>query len=222
LKGGAQRLNSGAQRLNSGAQRLNSGARRLKSSARRLKSSAKRLETSAMEAIRYIVDTLLWLLTLAFVLRLLFQWVRADFRDPMADAIVRVTNWLILPLRRVLPPIRKIDTATVVAVLAVAAVRAFASLALSGVGVGDPLLFLRLTAVDLVGLVLRIYLFALLLYWLTSFVSPGGYAPGVRLLAQLCEPILKPVRRMIPPIGQIDFSVLWVSIAIGALLVLLR
>ena len=48
-----------------------------------------------MEAIRYIVDTLLWLLTLAFVLRLLFQWVRADFRDPMADAIVRITNWLI-------------------------------------------------------------------------------------------------------------------------------
>jgi YggT family protein len=175
-----------------------------------------------MEAIRYIVDTLLWLLTLAFVLRLLFQWVRADFRDPMADAIVRVTNWLILPLRRVLPPIRKIDTATVVAVLAVAAVRTSATLALSGVGVGDPFLFLRVTAVDLVGLVLRIYLFALLLYWLTSFVSPGGYAPGVRLLAQLCEPVLKPVRRMIPPIGQIDFSVLWVSIAIGAMLVLLR
>ena len=76
-----------------------------------------------MEALRYIVDTLLWLLTLAFVLRLLFQLVRADFRDPMADAIVRVTNWLILPLRRVLPPMGKVDTATVVAVLAVAAAR---------------------------------------------------------------------------------------------------
>src|ERR1700675_1740098 len=145
-----------------------------------------------MEAIRYIVDTLLWLLTLAFVLRLLFQWVRADFRDPMADAIVRVTNWLILPLRKVLPPIGKVDTATVVAALALAR------------------------------LGLRIYLFAMLLYWLTSFISPSGYAPGVRLLSQLCEPILKPVRRMIPRIGQIDFSVLWVSILIGALLVLLR
>jgi len=73
-----------------------------------------------MDAIRYIVDTLLWLLTLAFVLRLLFQWVRANFRDPMADAIVRVTYWLILPLRRLLPPIGKVDTATVVAVIAVA------------------------------------------------------------------------------------------------------
>jgi len=46
-----------------------------------------------------------------------FQLVRADFRDPMADAIVRVTNWLISPLRKVLPPSAKIDTATVVAVL---------------------------------------------------------------------------------------------------------
>jgi len=175
-----------------------------------------------MDAIKFIIDTLLWLLMLAFLLRLLFQWVRADFRDPMADAIVRVTNWLILPLRRLLPPIGKIDTATVVAVLAVAAVRTAAQLALSGLGFGDPLVFLRITILGLVDLILRIYLFALLLYWLTSFVSPGGYAPGVRLLAQLCEPILRRVRRVIPPIGQIDFSVLWVSIAIGALLILLR
>ena len=175
-----------------------------------------------MEAIRYIVDTLLWLLTLAFLLRLLFQFVRANFRDPMADAIVRATNWLILPLRKVIPPIGKVDTATVVAVVVVASARTAVLLWLDGTGFGDPLLFLRITLVGLVDLTLRIYLFALLLYWLTGFVSPGGYAPGVRLLAQLCEPILKPVRRIIPPIGQIDFSVLWVSIAIGALLILLR
>jgi YggT family protein len=175
-----------------------------------------------MEAIRYIVDTLLWLLTLAFLLRLLFQLVRADFRDPIADVTVRVTNWLILPLRRALPPIGKVDTATVIAVLVVAAVRTAALFLLTGIGFGDPFTFVRIMVVELIDLTLRVYLFALLLYWLTSFVTPGGYAPGVRLLSQLCEPILKPVRRVIPPIGQIDFSVLWVSIVIGALLILLR
>jgi YggT family protein len=175
-----------------------------------------------MEAIRYIVDTLLWLLTLAFMLRLMFQLVRADFRDPMADAIVRITNWLVMPLRRLLPPIRKVDTATVVAVLLVACLRSFVVIELSGLQINDVELFLRITLVDLVRLVLNIYLFAMLLYALSSYVSPGGYAPGVRLLAQLCEPILKPVRKIIPPIGQIDFSVLWVSIIIGALLVLIR
>ena len=181
-----------------------------------------------MDAIRYIVDTLLWLLTLAFVLRLLFQLVRADFRDPIADAIVRVTNWLVMPLRRLMPPIGKVDTATVIAVLLAAALRTFVIMAMAGTmvmagaGVGDLIVFLRIMFLNLADMVLRIYLFAMLLYWLTSFLSPGGYAPGLRLLAQVCEPILKRVRRIIPPIGQIDFSFLWVSIAIGALLVLLR
>ena len=175
-----------------------------------------------MEAIRYIVDTLLWLLTLAFVLRLLFQWVRADFRDPFADAIVRVTNWLILPLRRLLPPIGKIDTATVLAVIVVASLRTFAVTALSGLELPRVSRLVIITAVSLADMVLRIFLFAMLIYWLSSILSPGGHAPGMRLLSQLCEPVLKPVRRIIPPIGQLDFSMLWVSILIGALLVLLR
>jgi YggT family protein len=121
-----------------------------------------------------------------------------------------------------LPPVGKVDTATLVSVIAIASAKTAAQLALSGLGLGNPLLFLRVTAMSLVDMLLRVYLFALLLYWLTSYLSRGGYAPGVRLLAQLCEPILRPVRRLIPPIGQIDFSVLWVAIAISALLVLLR
>jgi YggT family protein len=175
-----------------------------------------------VDAIRYIVDALLWLLTLAFVLRLLLQLVRANFRDPLADAIVRSTNWLILPLRRLLPPIGKVDTATVVAIIIAATVRSGVMLALSGFGFADPTYFLRATIVGLIDLVLRVYLVALLLYWLTSTVNTGAYAPGMRLLEQLCEPILKPVRRVIPPIGRVDFSILWVSIGIGAALVLLR
>jgi YggT family protein len=174
-----------------------------------------------VDVIIFIADTLLWLLLLAFVLRLLLQLVRANFRDPLADALVRVTNWLILPLRRVLPPAGKVDTATVVAVFAVAAVRTGALLALRGVYTVDWPSFLRVTAVGLADLVLRIYLFALLIYWLTSYVAAGADGPGMGLVTRLCEPVLRRFRRWIPPIGQIDFSVLWASIAIGALLILL-
>src|ERR1700753_2620044 len=132
-----------------------------------------------MEAIRFIVDMLLWLLLLAFVLRFIFQLVRADFRDPMADAIVRVTNWLIVPLRRVLPPAGKIDTATVVAILVIAVLRTVILFALSGAPLDAGLYLARFTLVALIDMVLKIYLFALLIYWLTSFIAPGGYAPGV-------------------------------------------
>ncbi len=180
-----------------------------------------------MNAIRYIVDTLLWLLLLAFVLRLLFQLARADFRDPIADAVVRVTNWLVLPLRRILPPAGKVDTATVVSILLIAAARTCIIFLLSAPFAADALALyawaaVRSTLVELIEMVLKIYLFALLLYWLISFISPGGPPPGTRLLGQLCEPVLRPVRRIIPPIGQIDFSVLWVSILIGAALILVR
>jgi YggT family protein len=184
--------------------------------------NSQRLEGNAVDAIRFVVDILLWLLTLAFVLRLLLQLVRANFRDPLADAIVRVTNWLVMPLRRVLPPVGKVDTATVVAVLCAATVHTAAMLALSGGGFGHPGALARGIVIDLITMVLRIYLVALLLYWLTSTVAAGAYAPGMRLLAQLCEPLLKQVRRVIPPIGQVDFSILWVSIGISALLILLR
>lgn len=175
-----------------------------------------------MDAIRYVADILSWLLLLAFVLRLLFQLVRADFRDPLADAVVRVTNWLILPLRKALPPAGKLDTATVVAVLLIALARTALRMSLAGYGAFDWLGALRLTLLDLIELVLKIYLFALFAYAVISFIVPGGYSPGTRLISQLCEPLLRPVRRLIPPIGQIDFSVLWLSILVGALLILVR
>ena len=176
-----------------------------------------------MDAIRYLVDTLFTLLVFAFLLRFLLQLVRADFRDPFADAVVRVTNWLILPLRRVLPPLGKLDTASIVALLLVELAHVAALLALSGAGAGTfaPLLLARLVAVNLLVMTIKIYLVALLLYAVVSFVSPGAYAPGVALVGQLCDPALRRVRKIIPPIGQIDFSPLWVAIALVAMLILL-
>jgi YggT family protein len=175
-----------------------------------------------MAAIRYLVDTLLSLLSYAFLLRLLLQWVRANFRDPLADAIVRVTNWLIMPLRRLLPPLGKVDSATVVATLAVETAHNAINVALLSTAALSPLLLLELTLRSLAVMLAKVFLFALLLYWIVSFVNPGGQAAGVVLLKQLCEPVLRPVRRLIPPIGQIDFSPLWVSIALVAILILIE
>src|SRR5580693_10000666 len=86
-----------------------------------------------MNAIIYVVDTLLSLALFVVLARLLLQWTRADFRNPLCQAVVRLTNPLILPLRRVLPPIRKIDTASVVAVLLVAIIDVAAIFALHGI-----------------------------------------------------------------------------------------
>ena len=72
-----------------------------------------------MAALYFLVDTILTFAVYAFLLRVLLQIVRADFRNPLAQAVVALTNWLVLPLRRVLPPIGRADTASIVALIAV-------------------------------------------------------------------------------------------------------
>jgi len=176
-----------------------------------------------MSALIFIVDTLLSLALAVTLVRLLLQLSRADFRNPIAQAIVRLTNPVILPLRRILPPIGKIDTASVVAVLLVAIVKVALLWALRGIEIPDlGLWLLRELALEIVRATLWTYFYAIFLYALLSLIAPGGYSPLQSLLASLCEPVLRPLRRIIPAISGIDLSPLWAGIAIQALLILLR
>ena len=176
-----------------------------------------------MSAIIYITDTLLWLALLVVMVRLLLQLTRADFRNPLCQAVVRLTNPLILPLRRILPPIGKIDTASVVAVLLVATVKIASLFALNDIGmVTSPLLWARAVLTEIARTLLWTYFYAIVLYALLSLVAPGGYSPLQSLLTTLCEPVLRPFRRILPVIAGLDLSPLWAGIAIQALLILLR
>jgi YggT family protein len=176
-----------------------------------------------MSAVLFIVDTLLSLALAVALVRLLLQLSRADFRNPLAQAIVRLTNPVILPLRRILPPMGKVDTASIVAVLLVALVKVALLWALRGIEIPDVgLWLLRELALEVVRAVLWAYFYAIFLYALLSLIAPGGYSPLQSLLASLCEPVLRPFRRIIPAISGIDLAPLWAGIAIQALLILLR
>ncbi len=175
-----------------------------------------------MSAIIFIVQTLLSLALFAVLARLILQLSHADFRNPLCQAIVRLTNPLVLPLRRVLPPMGKVDTASVVAVVLVAAIEVAVVFALEGIVSVGPLAWLHEVALQIVRMLLQTYFFAILLYALLSFIAPGGYSPFQSVLASVCEPPLRPFRRIIPAIAGIDFSPLWACIVIEALLILLR
>ena len=175
-----------------------------------------------MSAIIYIVETLLRLALFVTLARLLLQLTRADFRNPLCQAVVQLTNPLIVPLRRVLPPIGKVDTASVIAVLLVAAVEVGIVWALRGAGLPEALTWLDAVALEIAHTLLWTYFYAILFYWLLSFIAPGGYSPLQSVLSSLCEPVLRPFRRIIPPLAGLDFSPLWATIAIQAILILLR
>jgi YggT family protein len=174
-----------------------------------------------MSAITFIIDTLLSLALFVVLARLLLQWTRADFRNPLCQAVVKLTNPLILPLRRVLPPIGKVDTASVVAVLLIATVEVGCIFALHGVGLPPPELWIRQVLLEIARTLLRTYLVAIFLYALLSLIAPGGYSPLQSLLTTLCEPVLRPIRRVIPAIAGLDLSPLWAIILIQALLLLM-
>jgi YggT family protein len=175
-----------------------------------------------MNALLFIVETLLSLTVFVFLLRLLLQWSRADFRNQIAQAVVRITNPLILPLRRVLPPIGKIDTASVVAVILVATIEELVLYALSGAYFGYwPRTLILAIVIRIVVIAIWTYLYAIFIYALLSMVAPGGYSPMQAILASLCEPVLRPFRRIIPPVGGLDLSPLWAGIILFALLRLL-
>jgi YggT family protein len=174
-----------------------------------------------VEAIVYIVKALLWLAVFAFLMRVILQVVRADFRNAIAQAIVRITNPVVLPLRRVIPPFGKFDAASFVALLLVEFAAAAIILSLQGFPL-DAAVLVRFAVIDLLRNVLQFYLVAIIIYVLLSWVAPGTYSPAGALLASICEPLLAPVRRVIPPIGGLDLSALFMLIGLQALLILLR
>lgn len=175
-----------------------------------------------MAALIYIIETLLSLCLVAVLLRLLLQWSRADFRNPLARSIVHLTNPVIVPLRRLLPAIGRLDTASCVALVVAALLQVSVSWLLSGLGPPPGLLWLRLAVLEILRVTLWTYFFAIVLYAMLSLIAPGTYSPAQGLLVSLCEPVLRPFRRLIPPLGSLDLSPLWAGIAIQALLILLH
>ena len=174
-----------------------------------------------MSALIFIIETLLSLALFVVLARLLLQLTRADFRNPICQAVVRLTNPLILPLRRILPPIGKVDTASVVAVILVAVVEVAIIFALRGITFVGPIYWLQSAALEIARTLLWTYFYAIILYALLSMVAPGGYSPLQSVLATVCEPVLRPFRRVIPPVAGIDLSPLWACILIQAILILI-
>jgi YggT family protein len=175
-----------------------------------------------MAAVIFILGTLVSLAMLAVLLRLILQWARADFRNPLARALLQLTNPLVVPLRRVLPAVGRIDTASVLLVLLLAMLRVSIGWLLPGLGLPPPLLWLRMALYELLSTLLWTYFLAIFFYALIAMIAPEVYSPAQSLLRSVCEPVLRPIRRMIPPLGGLDLSPLWAGIAIQALLILLR
>lgn len=173
------------------------------------------------QALYFIIKTLAQLYLLLLLLRFWLPWLRADFRNPVAQGILRFTSPLILPLRRVLPSIGRLDTATVLVAFVIQFLTLLALLALANRLI-DPLPVAVTAVVELVILSLNLFFFAILIRIVLSWIAPHNYNPITALLTTLSEPILAPFRRLIPAIGGLDISPVFAIILIQALVILLH
>ncbi len=175
---------------------------------------------NGVRALTYLISTLIDLYIMSVILRLILQWVRADFYNPLSQFLVKITNPLVIPLRRMIPPIGRLDTAAVVLAVLLEVASLLIISTINSLTLGWPQL-LGLAITKLLMAVLWLYFFLILAVVILSWVGGRMRHPIIPLMYQLTGPVLGPVRKLIPPIGGMDLSPLFALIAIRFLILLL-
>lgn len=167
-------------------------------------------------ALIFLIATISQLYLFVMLLRFWLPIVRADFRNPIAQGILRLTSPLVIPVRRIVPPIGLIDTATVIVAFALQYLAVLVILTISGVS--PDILNISITAlVDLLLLSIQLFKFAIFIFVILSWIAAGTYNPAISFVSMLVNPVLKPLRGLIPPIGMLDLSALIALIGLHAL-----
>ncbi|MBD8200884.1 YggT family protein [Pseudomonas viridiflava] len=154
----------------------------------------------------YVLQTLGSLYLMLILLRFVLQLVRANFYNPLSQFIVKATQPLLKPLRRIIPSIFGLDMSSLVLAIIVQMILMALTLLLIIGTTGDPLLLLLWSIISVTALFLKIFFFALIISVILSWVAPGSNNPGAELVNQICEPALAPFRRIVPNLGGLDIS----------------
>ena len=178
------------------------------------------MNSSGANAFTYLIGTIIDLYIAAVMLRLLLQWVRADFYNPICQFLIKVTNPALVPLRRVIPAIGRLDTASVVLMLILESLGVWiiSQIGARAMSAQEIIVF---GAMKLIMTLLTTYFFLIIISVILSWVGARLRHPAIPLVFQLTEPVLRPFRKFIPPIAGIDLSPLFALITIRFLILLL-
>lgn len=167
----------------------------------------------------FLVKTLLGIYATLLMLRFLLQWARADFYNPISQFVVKLTGPVLHPVRRLVPGIRGLDLSALLVTWVVKSLELAVLALLLGLA---PFWLAPLWAIPaLIGLVINIFLFAILIRVILSWLNPDPHNPAVALLARLTDPLLLPVQQRLPPLGGIDLSPMVAMIVLVLLQMLL-
>ena len=177
-----------------------------------------------MQALAFLLDAVVSFFCTLFMLRFMMQAMRVSFGGQIGDFVVKLTNWAVKPLRRIVPGFGGFDWASLLAALALQLAFSGFLVALAGPLVSaEPgliaLMAVKFALIALLRLAVYIMIGALILQAVLSWVNP--YSPLSAPVNQLTRPVLDPIRRILPPISGIDLSPLVAILLLQALLMLL-
>jgi len=162
----------------------------------------------------YVLQTLGSLYLLIVLLRFVLQLVRANFYNPLCQFIVKATQPLLKPLRRIIPSLFGLDMSSLVLAILVQLALMALTLLLTYGTTGNPLQLFIWSLIGVTALFLKIFFFALIISVILSWVAPGSHNPGAELVNQICEPALAPFRKILPNLGGLDLSPIFAFLAL--------
>ncbi len=166
------------------------------------------------QALQIIINSLGGLYLLAVLLRFLLQAVRADFYNPVTQVIVKATTPVLNPVQRIVPGFRGFDFAALVLALLLNSVFTTLMILLAGFNLPGIGIIVSWSFVGLISFVLNIYFYALIVSIIASFIAPFSGNPALLIVHQILEPIYSRIRRVIPPMGGLDLSPIFIFLAI--------
>lgn len=158
------------------------------------------------------------------LLRFLLQLARADFYNPISQFVVKITNPLLRPVRKVVPGWGGIDGASLVLAIIIQAITFFLILiALNGgIPAINPLTLLVWAVLNVLSLIVKIYFWSVIAVVVVSWIAPGSSHPAIQLVAQITEPIMRPIRNVIPSMGGLDLSPIAVFLILQVITVMIE
>lgn len=171
-------------------------------------------------AFSFLIEAVFHLFMVALLLRILLEALAADYYNPISQILLRVTDPLVRPLRGLLPNVGRISLAGIVLLLVLQVTLLLILLALSGSSL-DAGTLLALAVLRLVRMLLVLYLVLIIIGVILSWVGGHMRHPIIPVIWQLTEPVLRPIRQVLPGLGGLDLSPLVALIAINFLLILL-
>ena len=165
------------------------------------------------DAAIFIIQTLGSLYLLIVLMRFILQLVRANFYNPLCQFVVKATQPLLKPLRRVIPSLFGLDMSSLVLALLLQILLFVVILMLNGYQAFTVLL-LPWGLIGIFSLFLKIIFWSMIIRVILSWVAPGSHNPGAELVNQICEPALAPFRKFLPNLGGLDLSPIFAFLAL--------